>query len=161
MSEFDQVAYEAACELFHSAKRIRNAIPSLVQQIADSVDMLGAQRYDSDRVSGGGGNRVEQAMVDSVAAHEALMARLEERRSQYVETIMKCEAAVSDMEDHGEGDALDSAILRYYYMQDMDVPEAVRELERQSMNYTASWLYQKKEIALVRVAAAVRRLGFL
>lgn len=161
MSDFDQVAYDAAYDLFHSAKRIRHSIPSLVQQIADSVSLLGAQRYDGPNVTGGGENGTEQAMVNAVAAHSELMAMLEERRKQYVETITRCERAVDDMEEHGEGDALDSAILRYYYMQDMDVPEATRELAKQSMNYTASWLYQKKEIALVRVSSAVRRLHYL
>ena len=94
------------------------------------------------------------------------------RLSRQNERILTCQSSIrwptrrrasftTPRSASGTGDSLDSAILRYYYMQDMDVPEAVRELERQSMNYTASWLYQKKEIALVRVAAAVRRLGFL
>lgn len=161
MSEFDQTAYEAACELFHSAKRIRKAIPSLVAQISDSANMLSAQKYDGANVSGGGENAVEQALINAIAEHSELMDRLKDTQRGYSETLTRCEAAISDMEAHGEGDFLDSAMLRYYYMQDMDVPEVVKELEGQGMYYTASWLYQKKEIALVRVAAAVRRLHFL
>ena len=157
MAEFDEVAYEAASNLFHEAKRVRHSLPSLIAQVKDTVDMLGAQRYDSTRVTDGG-NHVEQAMLDSIGERESLEAKLEESRGHYRKVEADCEAAILDMERHIEGDWLDSAVLRYYYMQDLDVPQMARKLEREGTPYTESWLYQKKEIALVRVAASVRRL---
>lgn len=159
MAEFDEVAFDAACQLFQEAKRIRNSLPSLIAQVNDTVDMLGAQRYDSPNVSDGC-NRVEEAMVDNVSARESLEARLAESRRHYREVASMCEAAILDMERHVEGDWLDSAMLRYYYMQDMGVPKVKKALDKQDAMYAESWLYQKKEIALVRVAAAVRRLHF-
>ncbi len=123
--------------------------------------MLGAQRYDGATVSGGGENTAEQKMVDVVASHAALMARLSGSREHYAEVCTRCESAIADMERHLEGDALDSSMLRRYYMQDMDVPSIRRKLDSEGMPYAESWLYQKKEIALVRVSAAVRRLNYL
>ena len=158
MAEFDEVAYEAASNLFHEAKRIRHSLPSLIAQVNDTADMLGAQRYDQPNVKDGG-NHVEQAMVDGIGAREGLEAKLEESRGHYREVAANCEAAILDMEKALEGDWLDSAVLRYFYMQDMDVPNVVKKLKKDDeAYYTESWIYQKKEIALVRVSAAVRRL---
>ena len=157
MAEFDEVAYNAACNLFHEAKRIRHSLPSLIAQVSDAVDMLGAQRYDAPNVTDGG-NHVEQAMVDNIGARESLEAKLEESRGHYRKVVEDCESAILDMERHVEGDWLDSSVLRYFYMQDMDVPQMTRKLKDEGAHYTESWLYQKKEIALVRVSAAVRRL---
>ena len=157
MAEFDEVAYDAACHLFHEAKRVRGSLPSLIAQVADTVDMLGAQRYDAPNVTDGG-NHVEQAMVDSIGARESLEAKLAESREHYRKVASDCESAILDMEQHVEGDWLDSSVLRYYYMQDMDVQQVAAKLKEDGTPYTESWLYQKKEIALVRVSAAVRRL---
>ena len=158
MAEFDEVAYDAASHLFHEAKRIRHSLPSLIAQIGDTVDMLGAQRYDLPNVQDGG-NHVEQAIVDGIGARESLEEQLAETRGHYRKVVSWCEAAILDMERNLEGDWLDSAVLRYFYMQDMDVPSVVKKLKKDDeAYYTESWIYQKKEIALVRVAGAVRRL---
>ena len=135
MVEFDEVAYNAASNLFHEARRIRRSLPSLIAQVSDALDMLQAQSYD-ERTSGGGDNRVERKTIKAIA----------------------------DMESHLEGDALDSSMLRYYYMQDMSIPavsRTIRKADNGGSYYSEAWLYEKKDIALVRVAAAVRRLGYI
>lgn len=162
MAEFDEIAYDAAHTLFCEAKRIRKSLPSLIDQVNDSLDLLTAAKIAGDRVSGGGGNGYERRVVDTIEKHDELLARLHDDEARYREVARKCEAAIADMESHIEGDFLDSSMLRYYYMQDMTVPAIQRKLnKRDGKPYSEQWLYEKKDIALVRVAAAVRRLGFL
>ena len=161
MPEFDEVAYGAAHALFNEAKRIRKSLPSLIDQVNDALDLLGAAKMAGDKVSGGGGNGTEQRMLDAIARHDELLSKLHDDEAHYREVARRCEAAIADMEAHLEGDALDSALLRYYYMQDMTVPKLSEKVKHDGHYYSEQWLYEKKDIALVRVSAAVRRLGYL
>ena len=160
MSEFDEVAYDAAHSLFNEAKRIRKSLPSLIDQVRDSIDLLTAADIAGDKVSGGG-NGTEERMINAIERHGDLLAKLHDDEAHYREVARKCEEAIADMESHLEGDALDSALLRYYYMQDMTVPKLVKKIKHDGHYYSEQWLYEKKDIALVRVSAAVRRLGFI
>lgn len=163
MVEFDEVAYNAASNLFHEARRIRRSLPSLIAQVSDALDMLQAQSYD-ERTSGGGDNRVERKTIQAIADNDALLEKLHADQEHYREVALMCETAIADMESHLEGDALDSNMLRYYYMQDMSIPavsRTIRKADNGGSYYSEAWLYEKKDIALVRVAAAVRRLGYI
>ncbi len=162
MAEFDEVAYDAASNLFNEAKRIRKSLPSLIAQVNDSLDLVKSANLAGDRVSGGGGNGAEERTIDAIEQHDELLSQLHEDEARYRGVQRRCEASIADMESHLEGDALDSCMLRYYYMQDMSVPSIAKKLKKDDgMPYSEQWLYEKKDIALVRVAAAVRRLGFL
>lgn len=161
MAEFDEIAYGAAHDLFNEAKRIRGSLPSLIAQVDDALDLLGAARADAERVAGGGGNAQELRVIEAIERSDALLSKLREDRAHYREVAARCETAVADMERHLEGDALDSSMLRYYYMQDMSVPSIARRMREDGAPYSEQWLYEKKDIALVRVSAAVRRLGYL
>lgn len=161
MVEFDEIAYNAAHELFSEAKRVRRSLPSLIDQVNDALDLLTAAKLAGDRVSGSG-NAQEQRTVDAIDKHDELLAKLHDDETRYREIARRCEAAIADMESHLEGDSLDSSMLRYYYMQDMTVPSIQGRLsKREGKPYSEQWLYEKKDIALVRVSSAVRRLGFL
>ena len=161
MLEFDEVAYNAAHALFSEAKRIRKSMPSLIDQVNDSLDLLTAAKLAGDGVSASG-NGQEQRVIDAIDRHDELLSKLHDDEARYREVARMCESAIADMEAHIEGDSLDSNMLRYYYMQDMNVPSIQRKLKRcEGKPYSEQWLYEKKDIALVRVSSAVRRLGYL
>lgn len=160
MAEFDEIAYDAAHTLFNEAKRIRRSLPSLIDQVNDSLDLLTAANVAGDKVTGGG-NGTEERTIDAIEKHGDLLAKLHDDEAHYRDVARKCESAIADMESHLEGDALDSALLRYYYMQDMSVPKLMGKVKHEGRYYSEQWLYEKKDIALVRVSAAVRRLGYL
>ena len=162
MAEFDEVAYGAAHALFNEAKRIRRSLPSLIDQLNDSLDLIKSANIADEKVSGGGGNKAEQEIIEAIERNDELLRKLDDDKAHYREVERRCETAISDMESHLEGDFLDSSMLRYYYMQDMTVPAIQRRLEtHHGKPYSEQWLYEKKDIALVRVSSAVRRLGFL
>lgn len=160
MAEFDEIAYDAAHSLFNEAKRIRRSLPSLIDQVNDSYNLVKAAKLAGDRVQGGG-NDMEEVTIDAIARHDELIAKLQFDSVHYRDVARMCETAIADMESHLEGDALDSALLRYYYMQDMSVPKLMKRVKHDGFYYSEQWLYEKKDIALVRVSAAVRRLGYL
>lgn len=161
MLEFDEIAYNAAHALFGEAKRVRRSLPSLIDQVNDVLDLLTAAKLAGERTSGGG-NAQEQRTVDAIDRHDELLSKLHDDEARYRELARRCESAIADMESHLEGDPLDSSMLRYYYMQDMTVPEMQTRLAKHDGKpYSEQWLYEKKDIALVRVSSAVRRLGYL
>ena len=104
MTEFDAEAYNAASNLFRMAQMVRKSLPSIIAQIADSVDMLGAKPLDGMPRSRTGENGVENFMVN----HVELLEKLSARRDEYRRVQTDCEAVVG----HDAGRCGDAVRLR-------------------------------------------------
>ena len=149
MVEFDAEAYSAATNLFKAAQMVRKSLPSIVAQIADSVDMLGAQPLDGMPHGKTNENGVERYMV----AHVGLMESLYAKRDEYRRIQADCEAVVEAMEDDCDDNG---AFLRYHFMQGMTQGEAA-----QRCGYVRDYGKEKSEIAIVHAAKHVRKLGLV
>lgn len=149
MSEFDAEAYNAASNLFRMAQMVRKSLPSIIAQIADSVDMLGAKPLDGMPRSRTGVNGVEDFMVN----HVELLDKLSVRRDEYRRVQTDCESVVESMEDECDDNA---AFLRYHFMQGMTQGDAA-----QRCGYVRDYGKEKSEIAIVHAAKHVRKLGLV
>ena len=92
MAEFDEIAYDAAHTLFNEAKRIRRSLPSLIDQVNDSLDLLTAANVAGDKVTGGG-NGTEERTIDAIEKHGDLLAKLHDDEAHYV--------AYTERDEHG------------------------------------------------------------
>ena len=149
MTEFDAEAYNAASNLFRMAQMVRKSLPSIIAQIADSVDMLGAKPLDGMPRSRTGENGVENFMVN----HVELLEKLSARRDEYRRVQTDCEAVVESMEDECDDNA---AFLRYHFMQGMTQGDAATRC-----GYVRDYGKEKSEIAIVHAARHVRKLGLV
>ena len=152
MVEFDAVAYSSAVALFEFARNARKSLPSVIAQIADSVDMLRSPSFDGMPKSQSDGDALERHAIE----HIDLMAQLEQSRREYEDVIARCEQAIMEMERSGECADNDGAVLRCYYLQGMSEKATAKKC-----GYAVSSIYNKREIALVHIAPAVRRLGLI
>jgi hypothetical protein len=149
MVEFDAEAYNAASNLFKSAAMVRRSLPSIIDQIADSTDMLGIKPPDGMPRQKHGENHAERHMVE----HVDLMDRLNSKRDEYRRIQSDCEAVVETMEDDCDDNG---AFLRYHFMQGMTQGEAA-----QRCGYVRDYGKEKSEIAIVHAAKYVRKLGLV
>lgn len=149
MVEFDAEAYNAASNLFRSAAMVRRSLPSLVDQIADSVDMLGLKPPDGMPRQKTNDNAVERAMVE----HVMLVNKLRDRRDEYRRIQADCESVVEAMEDDCDDNG---AFLRYHFMQGMTQADAA-----QRCGYVRDYGKEKSEIAIVHAAKYMRKLGLV
>lgn len=149
MTEFDAEAYNAASNLFRMAQMVRKSLPSIIAQIADSVDMLGSKPLDGMPRSRTGVNGVEDFMVN----HVELLDKLSARRDEYRRVQTDCESVVESMEDECDDNA---AFLRYHFMQGMTQGDAA-----QRCGYVRDYGKEKSEIAIVHAAKHVRKLGLV
>lgn len=149
MVEFDAEAYNAASNLFRSAAMVRRSLPSLVDQIADSVDMLGLKPPDGMPRQKTNDNAVERAMVE----HVMLVDKLRDRRDEYRRIQADCESVVEAMEDDCDDNG---AFLRYHFMQGMTQADAA-----QRCGYVRDYGKEKSEIAIVHAAKYMRKLGLV
>ena len=149
MTEFDAEAYNAASNLFRMAQMVRKSLPSIIAQIADSVDMLGAKPLDGMPRKPTGANGVENFMVNRVE----LLDNLAARRDEYRRVQTDCESVVESMEDECDDNA---AFLRYHFMQGMTQGDAA-----QRCGYVRDYGKEKSEIAIVHAAKHVRKLGLV
>lgn len=149
MVEFDAEAYNAASNLFRAAQTVRRALPSIIAQIADSVDMLGAQPLDGMPRGKTNENGAERYMV----AHVGLMESLYAKRDEYRRIQADCEAVVEAMEDDCDDNG---AFLRYHFMQGRTQGDAAV-----LCGYVRDYGKEKSEIAVVHAAKYVRRLGLV
>ena len=149
MVEFDAEAYNAVSNLFRSAAMVRKSLPSIIAQIADSSDMLGARPLDGMPRQRTGANGVESFMV----GHVELMEKLHSKRDEYRRIQTDCEAVVESMEDDCDDNG---AFLRYHFMQGMTQGDAA-----QRCGYVRDYGKEKSEIALVHASKHMRRLGLV
>lgn len=149
MVEFDAEAYNAASNLFRSAAMVRKSLPSIISQIADSVDMLGMRPPDGMPRQRSGANGVEDRMIDRVD----LVEKLHAKRDEYRRIQSDCEAVVEAMEDDCDDNG---AFLRYHFMQGMTQGEAA-----QRCGYVRDYGKEKSEIAIVHAAKYMRKLGLV
>lgn len=149
MAEFDPEAYNAASNLFRAALMVRKALPSLIAQIADSMDMLGAKPADGMPRAKTNVNGVEQFMVN----HVQLMDDLVARRDEYRRVQADAEAVVEAMEDEFDDNG---AFLRYHFMQGMTQADAA-----QRCGYVRDYGKEKSEIAIVHASRHMRSLGLV
>lgn len=149
MVEFDAEAYSAATNLFKAAHMVRKSLPSIVAQIADSVDMLGMRPLDGMPRQKTNDNGVERHMVE----HVELLERLYAKRDEYRRVANDCESVIEAMEDDCDDNG---AFLRYHFMQGMTQGEAA-----QRCGYVRDYGKEKSEIALVHASKYVRRLGLV
>jgi len=150
--EFDAVAYSSAVALFEYARNARKSLPSIVSQIADSLDMLKSPNLDGMPRQQSDGDELERLAIE----HMELMRQLEASKDEYKDVISKCEDAIMDMERHCECADKDGAVLRCYYLQGMSEKATAKKC-----GYAVSSIYNKREIALVHIAPAIRRLGLI
>lgn len=150
MPEFDADSYARTVDLFISAKEARESLPSLVSQIADSVDLLSSVKLDGMPH----GNSAENPQEAKIIAHMGLMELMGQRKERYEQLLFDCERVIQNMEDFGEGNGSDAAFLRYCYMQGMTQQDACERA-----GHARSYYKEKNSIALVHASYALKRLG--
>lgn len=150
MPDFDAALYARTVDLFTSAKEARAALPSLIAQIRDSVDLMGAVKLDGMPRGTSSGNPQEEKIV----AHIGLMDLMERRKARYEQLLCDCERVIQNMEDFGDGNGTDAAYLRYCYLQGMTQEKAC-----QKSGHARSYYREKNSIALIHASYAVKRLG--
>jgi len=149
MAEFDAEAYNAASNMFRLAQTVRRSLPSLIAQIADSVDMLGSKPPDGMPHGKTNENGIENQMI----AHVELMDRLTAKRDEYRRINADCEAVVEAMEDDCDDNG---AFLRYCFMQGKTQGDAAV-----LCGYVRDYGKEKSEIAIVHASRYVRILGLV
>ena len=150
MRDFDPAAYQSGKNLFEKARKIRLSLPSLINQIADTVDMLGTARIDGMPKGSSSGNPMEERYLKRIET----VRKMEDKRDGFRSVLDDCERIIENMELHNECYASDAAFLRSYYLCGKSEVKAAKEAF-----IAASYAHEKKEVALVHASHAARRLG--
>lgn len=136
--------------LFEKARKIRLSLPSLINQIADTVDMLGTARIDGMPKGSSSGNPMEERYLKRIET----VRKMEDKRDGFRSVLDDCERIIENMELHNECYASDAAFLRCYYLSGMSERKTAQELY-----FSPHYAHEKKEVALVHASHAARRLG--
>lgn len=150
MPDFDAHAYARTVDIFTKAQDARKSLPSLVEQIRDSVDMLSAVQIDGMPKGSSSENPQETRLI----SHIGLLELMENRQREYEQIVADAERVIENMEDFGDGSGYDAAFLRYVYLQGMTQQAACKKI-----GYSESYYKEKNSIALVHASFAVTRLG--
>ena len=150
MRDFDTAAYQSVKNLFETARKIRLSLPSLINQIADTVDMLGTARIDGMPKGSASGNPMEERYLKRIET----VRRMEDKRDDFRSVLDDCEQIIANMELHNDCYASDAAFLRLHYLCGMSERKTAKEC-----GYSEKYGHEKKEVALVHASHAARRLG--
>ena len=153
--EFDAVAYTAAKCLFEGARNAIRNLPALMEEY-DSQLIL---HSGMDMVMGKAAlNDGQEALISHIERHTELLDEIKRQIEVLSTTTADAEAVISKLTEPG-----DALVLRLYYLLGYS-ERAIPKIRRNGVpiwHYSADYVHEKKELALIHCSTIVRELGIV